>query len=271
MGDCPALQRPRNQSGPAYRRGRRPRLRHRGRRGAVRPGAVPARLDAGRRHRRGERPPGRRHRARPLAARPAPRAVALAVRQARRGRTPRLDRARRARRRRHPLGQVPPGGRDPHARGDPLRDLRDAALAGPPGEAVAARPDRRLARGLARRGRSPRLSRVHPVRRGARYGERGGLEGQPGRGRTVAAGPRGPTPPARAPRCAHRLRVGDRRHHAARARLCRQARALGRRRDAVRDPHRVRLRDGGGRRRGARSRREGPEGAGALSGPRALL
>ena len=146
MGDRPALQR--------RRRGRRFRLRHRRRRGAVRPGPVPARMDAGRRHRRGQGPPGRRHRARPLAPRPAPRALALAVRQARRGRAPRLDRARRARRRRHPLGQVPPGGRDPHARGDPLRDLRDAALAGPPGEALAPRPDRRM----ARRARSTRTT-----------------------------------------------------------------------------------------------------------------
>ena len=40
----------------------------------------------------------------------------------------------------------------------------------------------------------------------------------------------------RAARCAHRLCLGHRRHHRPRPRLCRQARALGRRRDAVRDP-----------------------------------
>ena len=150
-------------------------------------------------------------------------------------------------RRRHPLGQVPPGGRDPHARRDPLCDLRDAALAGPAREGLAPRPDRRLARRLARRGRPPRLRRRHPVRRGARDGERGGFEGQPRRGRAVPAGARGSALAERAPRCAHRLRVGDRRDHRPRTRLCRTPGVVGRRRDAVRDPHRVRLRDGGGR------------------------
>ena len=70
---------------------------------------------------------------------------------------------------------------------------------------------------------------------------------------------------------AHRLCVGDRRHHRPRPRLCRQARALGRRRDAVRDPGRVRHRDGSRRRRrygGGRARPEGPR---PLPGPGALL
>ena len=82
---------------------------------------------------------------------------------------------------------------------------------------------------------------------------------------------RGPAPPERAPRCAHRLRVGHRRDHRSRPRLCGTAGLVGRRRDAVRDAHRVRLGDGGGRGRGARSRRAGPEGARSLPGPRALL
>ena len=98
-----------------------------------------------------------------------------------------------------------------------------------------------------------------------------GSEGQPGRSRTIAAGPRGAPPSARAPRCAHRLCVRHRRHHRPRPRLCRPPGLVGRRRDAVRDPHRVRLGDGGGRRRGAGSRRQGPESPRALPGPRALL
>ena len=78
-----------------------------------------------------------------------------------------------------------------------------------------------------------------------------------------------------APECAagraHRLCLGDRRHHRPRPRLCRQARPLGRRRDAVRDPRRVRHRDGGRRRRrdgGGRARPQGPR---PLPGPGALL
>ena len=62
-----------------------------------------------------------------------------------------------------PARQLPPGGRDPARRGHPVCDLRDAALAGPPGEGVAPRPDRRLARGLPRRGRPPCLRRRHRV------------------------------------------------------------------------------------------------------------
>ena len=109
------------------------------------------------------------------------------------------------------------------------------------------------------------------VRRGACDGERGGLEGQPRRGRAVAAGARRTAVAERAPRCAHRLCVSDGRHHRPRPRLCRTARIVGRRRDAVRDPHRVRLGDGGGRGRGIGGGRARPEGPRALPGPRALL
>ena len=126
-----------------------------------------------------------------------------------------------------PFGQVPPGGGDSALGRHPLRDLRDAALAGPPGQDLAARPDRRLACGLARRGRPPRIRRRHRLRRGARDGERGGVQGQPRRGRAVAAGPRGTAPPERAPRRAHRLRLGDRRHHRPRSRLRGAPRACG--------------------------------------------
>ena len=70
---------------------------------------------------------------------------------------------------------------------------------------------------------------------------------------------------------AHRLCLGHWRHHRAGPRLCRQARPLGRRRDAVRDPRRVRLRHGSRRRRGDGSRGEGPEGARPLPGTGARL
>ena len=53
----------------------------------------------------------------------------------------------------------------------------------------------------------------------------------------------------RAARCAHRLCLGDRRHHRPRPRLCRASGIVGRRRDAFRDPRRVHLRHGGRRRR----------------------
>ena len=126
-----------------------------------------------------------------------------------------------------PLAKFRQGAEIPLSAGHPLRDLRDAALAGPPGEALAPRPDRRLARGLARRGRPARLRRRHRVRRGACDGERRGVEGQPRRSEAVPAGPRRSSPPERAPRCAHRLRLGDRRHHRARPRLRRTAGTCG--------------------------------------------
>ena len=262
LGDRPPL--------PGGRAGQ-PRHHHRRRRGVVCSGALPPGLDAGRRHRSGQGPPGRRHRARQLAARPQAGAVAVAVGQAPGGRAPRLDRDGRPRCRRVPARQLPPGGRDPARRGHPVCDLCDAALAGPPGKGVAPRPDRRLARGLARRGRPPRLSGRHRLRRGARDGQRGRVEGQPRRGETVPAGPRRTAASERAAGRAHRLCVGDRRHHRPRPRLCRQARALGRRRDALRDPHRLHLRDGGGRGRGDGGARARPEGPRPLPGPRTLL
>ena len=209
------------------RGGHRHVLRHRRRGNTLGSGPVPPGLDAGRRHRGGQGPPGRRHRARQLAPRPAPRPLALAVRQAGRGRTPRLDRARGTRRRRHRARQVPPGRGDTALRRHPVCHLRDAALAGPPGEGVAPRPDRRLARRLARRGRPPRLRRRHRLRRGPCDGQRGGVQGQSRRGRTVAARTRGSPPPERAARRAHRLRVGDRRHHRSRPRLRRAPGASG--------------------------------------------
>ena len=109
------------------------------------------------------------------------------------------------------------------------------------------------------------------LRRGARDGQRGRVEGQPRRGETVPAGPRRTAASERAAGRAHRLCVCDRRHHRPRPRLCRQARALGRRRDAVRDPHRLHLRDGGGRGRGDGGARARPEGPRPLPGPRTLL
>ena len=105
------------------------------------------------------------------------RPLALAVRQAAGGRAPRLVRRRRPRRRRHPPRQGTPGGRHSPCRGNPVRHLCDAALARAPGQAVAPRPDRGLARGRRRRGRAPRLPRASssstrptpwPTRRGPR-------------------------------------------------------------------------------------------------------
>ena len=86
---------------------------------------------------------------------------------------------------------------------------------------------------------------------------------QQGRGRVALA--------ERAAGRPHRLCVGHRRDHAAGPRLCRTARPLGRRRDAVREARRVHLRHGSRRRRRHGGRRQGPEGARPLPGPRARL
>ena len=51
-----------------------------------------------------------------------------------------------------PLGKFRQGAEIPMRRGHPLCHLRHAALAGPPGEGLAPRPDRRLACRVARRG-----------------------------------------------------------------------------------------------------------------------
>ena len=179
-----------------------------------------------------------------------------------RGRAPRLDRARRSRGRRVPHLQLPPGRGHPARRGDPVRDLRDAALAGPPGQAVPGSTRSWNGWPGAWRRTTATFRRGCRVRRGACDGQRRRLEGQSRRGQAVPAGPRGIAAPERAARCAHRLCVRDRRHHRPRPRLCRQARALGRRRHAVRDPHRFRLRDGGRRGRGDGGGRARPEGAG---------
>ena len=96
------------------------------------------------------------------------------------------------------LGRFRQGAEIPTPEGILFRHLRDAALAGPPGEALAPRPDRRLARRLPRRGRPPRLRRGGDLRRGPCHGQRGRVEGQPRRGQAVPAGA--------APGCACRTR-----------------------------------------------------------------
>ena len=75
-----------------------------------RPRALPPWLDARRRHRLRQGPAGGRGRHRPVAARKAPGAVALPVRQAPRRRPPRLGRARGTRGRRHRAGEGAFGG-----------------------------------------------------------------------------------------------------------------------------------------------------------------
>ena len=86
------------------------------RRAAVRSGPLPARLDAGRRHRLRQGQAGRRHRPRPVAPGPQAGALALPVRQAAGGRAPRLVRRRRPRGGRHSPRQGAPGGRHPPCR-----------------------------------------------------------------------------------------------------------------------------------------------------------
>ena len=156
----------------------------------VGPGALPAGLDAGRRHRLRQGTPGRRHHPRQPAARPEACPLAVAVRQAAGGCAPRLDRIGRAGERRHPARQLPAGDGDTARRRHPVRDLRDAALAVPPGPALAAGADRGMAGGLARRGGPPRLRRPDRVRRGPRHGQRRGVEVRARRDQAVPAGPR---------------------------------------------------------------------------------
>ena len=245
---------------------------HRRRRGAVRPGTLPARLDARRRHRRGQGPPGRRHHARPLAARPQARALAVAVRQAGRGRKARLVRARRARGRRDPAREVPPGGRDsPMAEG--ILFATYATLRSPARQGKTSRLDQIVAWLAGSLDEDDRhafdgaviFDEAHAMANAA------GSKGNRGEVKPSQQGRAGPQAPERAAGRAHRLCLGHRRHHRPRPRLCRQARALGRRRDAVRDPRRVRHRHGGRRRRrdgGGRARPQGPR---PLPGPGALL
>ena len=267
VGDRPPL--PRRREG---RRGRRRHLpRHPGGRDAVGAGALPPGLDAGRRHRLRQGTPGRRHHPRPPAARAETRPLALAVGQAAGGRAPRLDGARRPGERRHPARQFPAGDGDTPRRGHPVRDVRHAALAVPPGKALAAGADRRMARRLAGRGRPSRLRRGRRVRRGARHGERGGVEVRAWRDQALPAGKGRAALAERAAGRPYRLRVGHRRDHGAGPRLCRTSGLVGRRRDAVREARRVRFRHGGRRRCRHGSRRTRPEGAGPVPGPRARL
>ena len=246
---------------PRHRRGRDP----------VRAGPVPPGLDAGRRHRLRQGQAGCRHHPRQPPARPQTRPLAVAVRQAAGGRAARLDRVGRAGERRHPARQLPPGDGNPPRRRHPVRDLRHAALAVPAREALAAGADRRVARGLARRGTPPRIRRRDRLRRGACHGQCGGVEVRTRRDQAVAAGTGGAQAPERAAGRPHRVCVGDRRHHGAGIGVCRPPRPVGRRRDAVREADRVRLRHGGRRCRGDGGGGEGPQGARALPGPRARL
>ena len=89
-----------------------------------------------------------------------------------------------------PLGNFRQGMEIPARCGHPVRDLRDAALALPARAALAPRPDRGMAGGVARRGGPPRLRRSRGVRRGSRDGERGGLEVRARRDQAVPAGTR---------------------------------------------------------------------------------
>ena len=92
-----------------------------------------------------------------------------------------------------------------------------------------------------------------------------GSKGERGEVKPSQQGARGFEASERAARCAYRLCVGDRRHHRPQPRLCQPAWALGCRRDALRDPHRVRLRHGSGRGRRDGGGGAGPHGARALS------
>ena len=242
-------------------------------RAAVRAGAVPPRLDARRRHRLRQGPPGRRHRSRPLAAGRQARALDQPVGAAAGGRPPRLarDRPRRARRlsaRRLPAGAADSARRERHS----LHHLRDAALPGPRRGAGAARADRPLARRRHGRGVAPRLRRRDRVRRGARHGRRRRARQQvPRRRQAVPAGPRRTAPAARAAERPRAVRLGHRGDHRARPRLRVAPRPLGRRRDRVQRPRRLRLRHGARRGRRHGDRRPRPEGHGPLPGARARL
>ena len=141
-----------------------------------------------------------------------------------------------------------------------------------PGQALAAGADRGMARRLARRGGPPRLRRRDRLRRGACHGQRGGVEVRARRDQAVPARKGG----------AQRLQnaLPDARIAYVSATgattvpglaYAGTARPLGRRRDAVREAHRVRLGHGGGRRRRDGGRRPRSEGARALPGAGAGL
>ena len=170
-----------------------------------------------------------------------------------------------------PLGKVRQGAGIPHAEGILFATYCHAALARAAGKAVPPRPDRRLARGRRGRAGAPRVLRRHRLRRGARDGQCGGLQGLARRGEALAAGPRGLAAAERAPRRPHSLRLRHRRHHRPRARLRQTPRSLVLGRDPLRDQGRVRRRHGGRRRRRHGSGGARPQGPGSLPGPRALL
>ena len=93
-----------------------------------------------------------------------------------------------------------------------------------------------------------------------------GSKRERGETKTVAAGKGGAQAPERVAGRPYRLRLRHRRHHRPRPRLCGAVGIVGRRRDAVREAHRVRLRHGGGRRRGDGGGRPRSEGARPLPG-----
>ena len=97
--------------------------------------------------------------------------LALPVRQAAGGRATRLDGIGRAGERRHPARKFPAGHGDPARQGHPLRHLRHAALAVPSGQALAPRPDRRVARRPLRPAPSSSAMEAGGVAASGRQGE----------------------------------------------------------------------------------------------------
>ena len=246
-------------------------------RSPVRAGAFAARLDAGRRHRLRQGPPGRRHHSRPLAARPPPGAVAVRLRQASRGRPPRLGRDRRQRGRPHPIGQVPPGGRYSSRGRNPVRHLCNLALARPSGK-VARASNRSSAGSRTGWTRTSRhafdgvivFDEAHAMANAA--GSKGS-RGDTGPSQQGRAGLRLQNASAR---CPYTLCLRHRGHHRARPGPMRGASGSGAardsgRRDALRATHRLRHRHGGRRGRGDGGGGPRSEGPRALPGPCAQL
>ena len=140
-----------------------------------------------------------------------------------------------------PLGKVKRGQPIPANQGILFATYATLRSPARQGRQISPEADRRMARRRTGRAGPPRVFRRRRLRRGPRHGQRGGLEGQPRRGRPVPAGPRGAAVAERAARRPDAVRLRHRRHDAGGACLRATPGALGHGRDAVRATHRFRL------------------------------
>ena len=135
-----------------------------------------------------------------------------------------------------PLGDFRQGADIPHESG--ILFATYATLRAPAREGKASRLDQVVAWLAGSHEEEDRhgFERRDRVRRVPRHGQRRRLEGRARQYETLGPRSGGTQASACAPRCAGPLRLGHRGHHRDRPRLCGAAGALGRRRDALREP-----------------------------------